>query len=57
MGGPAEALFRGGGLPEGFWFGMVLLDFMFIIAVVMHGIIRFGRWERRNRQNDICYKV
>lgn len=59
MGGPAEALFRSERrLLEGFWFGTALMVFIFFFAVLMHTLIRFGRWERgRNQGDDVCYKV
>lgn len=58
MGGPAEAVFRNGWVPEGFRFGIFVLVFMFMFACVMHGIARFVQQrERRFTEGDICLKV
>lgn len=58
MGGPAEAVFRNGWVPEGFAFGILMLAFMSMFACVMHGISLFVQQrERRYTGDDICYKV
>ena len=56
MGGPAEALFRDGRMPSGFWFGITLIVFVFFVAFSVKQLIRLCRL-RLNERLDIVYKV